>query len=148
MARTLQRIILLATCVAAAVPAHARATGTITWKPVENAILRITGQKPSKQWNVYQDQKNKVRVLLQIDSRWLVLNAKTKEAFEISSSQIQTRGKKLQSPDPSASQRALPSADWDMRDIGLAERIETRLTGDNISIVVELPHPLELRSPY
>lgn len=148
MNRSLQRIILLATIVAAAAPAHARATGAITWKPVENAILRITGQKPPKQWSVYRDQKNKVRVLLRIDSRWLVLNAKTKEAFEIASSQIQTHGKKLQSPDPAASQRALPSTDWDTRDIGLAERIEARLTNENISITVELPHPLELRTPY
>lgn len=113
-----------------------------------DAILRITGKKPAKQWSVYQDQKNKARVLVKIDSRLLVLNAKTKEVFEIAASQMQEHGKKFQSPDPAATQRALPSTDWDMRDIGPAERIQARLTDENISVEVELPHPLDLRTPY
>lgn len=148
MKRTLERTILLAFLSLTAVAANARAADTITWKPVGDAILRVTGQKPAKQWSVYQDQKKKARVLVKMDSRYLVLDAKTKEAFEISADKIQDRGKKLQSPDPSATERALPSTDWDMRDIGPAERIQARLTNENISLDVELPHPIDLRTPY
>jgi hypothetical protein len=143
-------IIALALCASLAVGARTVvfAADTITWKPVGNAILRVSGQKPAKQWSVYQDQKNKARVLVKIDSRYLILNAKTKEVFEIAAPKFQEHGKKFQSPDPAATQRALPSTDWDMRDIGPAERIQTRLSDENISIEVELPHPLDLRTPY
>lgn len=131
-----------------ALPALAHSADVVTWKPVTNAILRITGQKPAKQWSVYQDQKDKNRVLVKIDARWLEVDAKSKEVFEIPANKIQDRGKKLQTPGPAASQRALPSTDWDMRDIGPAERIQLRLSEENISIEVELPHPLDLRTPY
>lgn len=140
--------LVLCACLVVGSITAALAADTITWKPVGDAILRITGQKPAKQWSVYQDQKNKARVLVKIDSRCLILNAKTKEVFEIGASQIQEHGKKFQSHDPAATQRALPSTDWDMRDIGPAERIQTRLTDEKISIEVELPHPLDLRTPY
>lgn len=127
---------------------NALAAGTITWKPVGDAILRITGQKPAKQWSVYQDQKNKTRVLVKIDSRCLIIDAKAKQVFEIPPAKIEERGKKFQSPGLTSSDRALPSAHWDLRDIGPAERIQTRLTNENISIEVELPHPMDLRTPY
>lgn len=148
MIRVLQRTCFGVLLALIGMPSAARAADTITWKPVGDAILRITGQKPAKQWSVYQDQKNKARVLVKIDSRLLVLNAKTKEVFEIAAPTFQEHGKKFQSPDPAATQRALPSTDWDMRDIGPAERIQTRLANENISIEVELPHPLDLRTPY
>jgi hypothetical protein len=130
-----------------AATARARTSGAIAWKYVDNAILRITGRKPPKQWNVYQDRKKKERVLVQIDSRYLILDAKTKQVFEISAAQFQARGKYFRSPNPSASQHALPSTDWDMRDIGPAERIEVRLSKENLTLDVELPHPLNLRVP-
>ena len=143
-----QRTIIPALLVLLSFQSNALATDTITWKPVGDAILRITGQKPAKQWSVYQDQKNKTRVLVKIDSRCLIIDAKAKQVFEIPAAKIEERGKKFQSPGPASTDRALPSADWDLRDIGPAERIETHLTDENISIEVELPHPMDLRTPY
>jgi hypothetical protein len=148
--RILRRISILGAIVSFpifAATARARTSGSITWKYVNNAILRITGRKPPKQWNVYQDRKKKERVLVQTDSRYLILDAKTKEVFEITPAQFQPRGKYFQSPDPAASQHALPSTDWDMRDVGPAERIQVRLSDENIFLDVELPHPLNLRVP-
>jgi hypothetical protein len=119
----------------------------IIWKPIDRAILEVTGRKPPKTWSVLQDEKNKARVLVQLDDRYLVLDAKTKQVFEISSSQLQPHGKNFQSIDPSLTERAVPSADWDMRDLGPAERIEVRLVTDNTMLDVQLPHPLDLRVP-
>ncbi len=123
------------------------ASKDIIWKPIERAILQVTGRKPPKTWSVLQDEKKKARVLVQLDDRYLVLDAKTKQVFEISASQLQSHGKDFQSADPSTSERALPSADWDMRDLGPAERIEVRLLTDNVMLDVQLPHPLDLRVP-
>jgi hypothetical protein len=148
MNRTLQRTIASLSLAFFVLLSAAHAADTITWKPVSDAILRITGQKPAKQWSVYQDQKNKARVLVKIDSRCLIIDAKAKEVFEIAAATIQEHGKKFQSPEPAANQHALPSTDWDRRDIGPAERIQVRLTNENIFIDVELPHPLDLRTPY
>jgi hypothetical protein len=146
--RTFPNAIALAFLALVSIPLVASAADSITWKPVTDAILRVTGQKPAKLWSVYQDQKDKARVLIRIDSRCLIIDAKAKEVFEIAAATIQEHGKKFQSPVPAANQHALPSTDWDRRDIGPAERIQVRLTNENIFIDVELPHPLDLRTPY
>ncbi|HEV2422122.1 MAG TPA: hypothetical protein VGS59_10480 [Candidatus Acidoferrales bacterium] len=126
----------------------ARAAGKdIIWKPIERAILEVTGRKPPKNWSVLQDEKKKTRVLVQLDNRYLVLDAKSKQVYEMSASQLQPHGKNFQSADPSSSEHALPSTDWDMRDLGPAERIEVRLLTDNTTLDVQLPHPLDLRTP-
>jgi hypothetical protein len=144
LARTAGMALLL---VFAASPG-ALAAGKITWKPIDDAILKITGRKPPKQWNVYQDAKKKQRVLVEMDSRYLILDAKTKEVFEIPASQFSAHGKYFQTPDPEDKERALASTGWDRRDIGPAERIRVRLTDENVVLDVELPHPLDIRTPY
>lgn len=123
------------------------ASKDIIWKPIERAILEVSGRKPPKTWSVLQDEKKKARVLVQLDDRYLVLDAKTKQVFEISASQIQPHGKNFQSIDPSTKEQPVPSTDWDMRDLGPAERIEVRLLTDNTMLNVQLPHPLDLRTP-
>lgn len=128
-------------------PATGAAGKDIIWKPIERAILEVSGRKPPKTWSVLQDEKNKSRVLVQLDDRYLVLDAKTKQVFEISASQVQARGKNFQSIDPSTKEKPVPSTDWDMRDLGPAERIEVRLLTDNTKLDVQLPHPLDLRTP-
>lgn len=128
--------------------ASARAASKdIIWKPIERAILQVSGRKPPKTWSVLQDDKKKTRVLVQLDSRYLMLDAKSKQVFEISASQVQPRGKNFQSIDPSKTEQPVPSTDWDMRDLGPAERIEVRLLTDNTKLDVQLPHPLDLRTP-
>ncbi|HKF52815.1 MAG TPA: hypothetical protein VKB26_10925 [Candidatus Acidoferrales bacterium] len=131
-----------------ATPRPASAAGKdIIWKPIERAILEVTGRKPPKNWSVLQDEKKKTRVLVQLDNQYLVLDAKTKQVYEMPASQLQPHGKNFQSADPSSSEHALPSTDWDMRDLGPAERIEVRLLTDNVTLNVQLPHPRDLRVP-
>ena len=125
---------------------RAREGDKINWKPIGDAILRITGRKPPKAWNVFQDEKKKERVLVEMDNRYLILDAKTKQVYEIASAQFQLHGKYYQTANPIPGP-AVPSAGWDMRDIGPAERIEVELTNEQVSLDVELPHPLELRTP-
>ena len=119
----------------------------IIWKANDRAILKVTGMKPPKSWSILEDEKQKSRVLVQMDNHYVLLDAKTKQAFEMSPSQIRAHGKNYESVNPADSEKPLPSDDWDMRDIGPAERIQARLTTNNVSLDVELPHPLNLRIP-
>lgn len=119
----------------------------IIWKANDRAILKVTGMKPPKSWSILEDEKQKSRVLVQMDNHYVLLNAKTKQAFEMSPSQIRAHGKNYESVNPADSEKPLPSDDWDMRDIGPAERIQARLTTNNVFLDVELPHPLNLRIP-
>ncbi|HEV2616608.1 MAG TPA: hypothetical protein VGU63_08385 [Candidatus Acidoferrales bacterium] len=128
-------------------PASARAANRINWKPIGDAILKITGRKPPKAWSVYQDEKKKERVLVEMDNRYLILDAKTKQVYEITSAQFQLHGKYYQTAIPIPGP-TVPSTGWDIRDIGPAERIEVQLTNENISFDVELPHPLDLRTAH
>lgn len=132
--------------VALAVSAHAAANKPIIWKPLDKAILEVSGRKPPKVWNIWEDEKQKTRVLVQLDDLYLMLDAKTKQVFEIPAAQLQQHGKNFESTDPSEAQHAVPSTDWDLRDLGPAERIEVRLE-DNTMLNVQLPHPLDLRTP-
>ena len=127
--------------------ARAREGDKINWKPIGDAILKITGRKPPKVWNVYQDEKKKERVLVEMDNRYLILDAKTKQVYEITAADFQLHGKIYQSTKPTSSGNAVPSTGWDKRDIGPAERIQVELTKENIFLDVELPHPLDLRTP-
>ena len=127
--------------------AGARTDDKINWKPIGDAILKITGRKPPKIWNVYQDEKKKERVLVEMDNRYLILDAKTKQVYEITPADFQPHGKIYQSAKPVSNENAVPSTGWDRRDIGPAERIQVELTKENVSLDVELPHPLELRTP-
>lgn len=140
-------LIALLTFASGLCPVVFAANKPIIWKPDDRAILEVSGRKPPKNWSIFEDEKNKARVLVQLDGLYLVVDAKTKQVFEIAASQIQPHGKNFQSIDPSQTQRAVPSTDWDMRDLGPAERIEVRLTNDNTLLDVQLPHPLDLRVP-
>ncbi len=128
-------------------PLSARATNKINWKPIGDAILKITGRKPPKAWSVYQDEKKKERVLVEMDNRYLILDAKTKQVYEITSAQFELHGKYYQTAIPIPGP-TVPSTGWDIRDIGPAERIEVELSNENISFDVELPHPLDLRTAH
>ena len=145
---SMSMMIILALAVAMLAPhAGAREGDKINWKPVGDAILKITGRKPPKVWNVYRDEKKKERVLVEMDNRYLILDAKTKQVYEITAADFQLRGKIYQSTKPTSNENAVPSTGWDRRDIGPAERIQVELTKENISLDVELPHPLDLRTP-
>jgi hypothetical protein len=123
------------------------ASKPIMWKANDRAILKVTGMKPPKSWSILEDEKQKSRVLVQMDNHYVLLDAKTKQAFEMSPSQIRAHGKNYESINPADTEKPLPSEDWDMRDIGPAERIQARLTTNNVLLDVELPHPLNLHIP-
>jgi hypothetical protein len=119
----------------------------ITWKPVETALLKIDDQ-PVKVWNIFQAHKKSHLVLVELGQRYLMLDIKNQEVFELDPRTLQARGDGLRGPAPDKSAHPLPSDTWTERDVGRAEMIRFHLTKENRIIEVQLPHPLDLRMLY
>lgn len=144
-ASALAGLLLLA---AIALAPAAGSAARIVWKPVGDAILKVTGAKPPKTWNVFRDSKRKDRLLIELGTRYLVLDARTREVYELDPAQVRPHGNAVQSPDPAKSEKPLATAEWGKRDIGPAERFRVRLINEGLQLDVQLPHPLRLHTAY
>ena len=64
----------------------------VTWKPITQALLRVNDQ-PVKNWNVYEESKKGDPLLLQIGDRFLLIQVREREVFELASAKIEHKGK-------------------------------------------------------
>jgi len=121
----------------------------ILWKPVEDAILRID-DRPAKTWNVYRpDKKDKSYLLLvELGRRFLLLDTREKEIFELVPEKIERKGKELLWREQDKPASPLPSADWTIRDAGRTRRIRARLEREGRVLDVQLPQMPDLRGLY
>ncbi len=121
----------------------------ILWKPVEDAILRID-DRPAKTWNVYRpEKKDKSHLLLvEIGRRFLLLDLRAKEIFELVPEKIERKGKELLWREQDKPASPLPSTDWTIRDAGRTRRIRARLEGEGRVLDVQLPQMPDLRGLY
>jgi len=121
----------------------------ILWKPVEDAILRID-DRPAKTWNVYRpDKKDKSYLLLvELGRRFLLLDTREKEIFELVPEKIERKGKELLWREQDKPASPLPSTDWTIRDAGRTRRISARLEREGRVLDVQLPQMPDLRGLY
>jgi hypothetical protein len=125
----------------------AQAKETIVWKPLEEAILRIDDRAP-KTWNVYRADKKGYLVLVQLGRRFLMLDSRAREIYELDPDKLQRKGKNLSWDEADRPAHPLPTADWMIRDVGPVQRIHVRLAAEGRVLEVQLPHPPDLRSLY
>lgn len=119
-----------------------RARGkTMIWKPVPQALLK-ENNKPVKNWNVYQPDKNRNLVLVQVDRKWFVFNLKQKRVYRVEHSDFETRGDFLAGPEPDRQTIIVKTTGWDSHDVGPAQEISMRITDGGDVLTIELPHPL------
>jgi hypothetical protein len=116
---------------------------TLLWKPVTQALLKENNQ-PVKTWNVYQPEKNRDWLLVQVNKDWYILNLKQKRVYPADRSDFQARGDSLTGPQPDANAPVLKISDWDSHDVGPAQQITVRLGASGDVLAIELPHPLEV----
>ncbi len=126
--------------------AGARDADTITWKPLEDAQLKLEG-RPLKKWNVYAAEKKKNLVLILLGRRYLVIDLKARAVYELAPNP-QQKGQELQTDDPTASGKPLATSEWLVRDVGPAELVRVRLGDYGRTIEVQLPHRPDLRWAY
>lgn len=125
----------------------------IHWGPVEQAQVKVDQTTPLT-WGVYQaekkdkpDKKFSNLVLALIGHRYLLVDLKGKQVYEVPLTELQKQGDGFDSGDLAASSRALPTSDWTWRNVGPAELYHVTLGDYGRLLQITLPHPY-LISPY
>ena len=117
----------------------------LSWKPVEDALLRVN-DAPPKEWEVYRTGKKNEPLLLQIGNRFLLIEAHDRQVFELDPSKIERKTRELLWSAADRSAKPLPTSDWVADDIGAAFIIKVKLDIENALVDLQLPHPQDVGS--
>jgi hypothetical protein len=139
-------------CVAVilSVPSLAGGDGRIHWKKLGDAQLRLDGRPPLT-WNVYQPEKSEKKnhlVLVLIGRRYLAIDYKSRQVFQVLPADLQAEGDGFASGDLFVSDRLVPSDGWTVRDVGPAEQIKLTLKDYGRQMEIQLRHPPDNRAFY
>src|SRR3990172_3071394 len=125
---------------AAAGVASSAAGKPLTWKPAEQAILRVD-DRAVKEWDVYQVEKKNDRFLVQLGGRFLLMDAPQQQVFELLPANIERQGADLLWDPVDRPEKPLATSNWVVRDVGLALRIKVRLDAEGRVLDLQLPRP-------
>ncbi len=122
----------------------ALAADQVVWKPLENAVLKID-ERPAKIWNVYRAEKRDHLLLVTLGRRFLMLDVKEHQIFELDPTKLERKDKELLWHEADKPSKPLPTADWVVRDAGRARRIRARLAAEGRVLEVQVPIQVNLR---
>ncbi len=127
-----------------AVPAPA--ADKTTWKPLDAALLKID-DKPVKLWSLYREEKDKhaKRLLLQLGSRFLLIDTESRQVEEFRPESFERHGKDLRSNRARPPAKLLPTSDWILREAGMVRIIHARLDDEGRVVEIQLPSLPDLR---
>jgi hypothetical protein len=135
-------------CFLVTLPAAGRGgdEGTIRWKAVPVAQLKLDGKTPLT-FNIYQPDKKKESNLLLIllGHRYLALDTKAKLVYLVVPTDLHAVDKDYESDDLTQPSRVIPSKEWVVRDVGPAESIKLTLGDYGRALEIQLPHMPDLR---
>jgi hypothetical protein len=123
---------------------HASEKDRIVWKALPNAILQVDSRAP-KIWNVYQAGKKSDPLLVEIGNRYLVVYVHRTEVYEIRAEKLEHKGDDLIWRETDKPDKPMATSDWSAKDVGSAQRIVMKLTGEGRTIVIEIPQMPDLR---
>jgi len=109
----------------------------LVWRSVTFAIVKFNDQAP-KSWNIYHTEK-KGLLLVQLWKRYLLVDTKEQEAYEIDPQTVKPRGKDVEWSPADKSDQPLETTEWKTRGIGSMQLVRFRLGKDG--------HVLELQVP-
>jgi len=101
------------------------AQGKSVWKSVEFAIVKFNDEAP-KSWNLYHTEK-KGLLLLRLWKRYLLINVKEQEVYEIDPQTVKPAGDNVEWPLSSKPSDPIETIEWRTRDIGPMQRVAFRL---------------------
>jgi hypothetical protein len=134
----------------AATPSGADDSTRMHWVATQGAQVKLGGKIPIM-WNMYQpDKKEKKKdnlVLILLGRRYLLLDTKARLVYEVKLSDLQAEGSDFNSDDLTTKSRLIPTADWNVRDVGPAELVALTLGDYGGELELQIPHPLILTPP-
>lgn len=119
----------------------------IRWESVTQAQVKVDQTTPLA-WGVYQaagkknkpDKKLSDLVLVLIGHRYLLINLKERQVYEVPLKQLHPQGDKIDSGDLMAASRLVPTSDWTWRDVGPAELYKMTMGDYGRILQLTLPH--------
>lgn len=117
----------------------------LSWKPFENALLRIN-EAPPKEWGAFRTGKKNDPLLLQIGSRFLLILSRSRQIFELDPSKVERKSVELLWSLTDRPAKPLATSAWEVDDIGAAFVIKVKLDRENALVDLQLPHPPDVGS--
>ena len=121
-------------------PASQAKEKPLSWKPIEDALLRVN-DSPPKEWSAYRTGKKNDPLLLQIGSRYLLIESHDHRVFELDPSKIERKPQDLVWSPSDRPAKPLATSDWMVDDIGAAFVVILKLDAENAVVNLQLPHP-------
>lgn len=107
------------------------------WKSVEFAIVKFNGEAP-KSWSLYHTEK-KGLLLLHLWKRYLLVNVKDEEVYEIDPQTVKPAGENVEWSLADKPSEPLETPDWKTRDVGPMQLVAFRLGKDGHLLELQIP---------
>jgi len=119
----------------------------VLWTPVKDALF-LVDNKPAKVWTLYHAGKDKKehRLLLQLDTRYLMIDTQLRLITEYDPAVFEKKGKDCEMPREMKGIKALSTEDWILRDVGTSYLIQTKLKDDGRVLEIHIPKMPDFRN--
>jgi len=117
----------------------------LSWKAADEALLRVN-DAPPKEWEVYRTGKKNDPLILQLGSRFLLIESHDHRIFELDAAKIERKKDEVLWSLSDRPAESLATSDWMVDDIGAAFAIKVKLEKENATFDLQLPHPPDVGS--
>ena len=107
------------------------------WKSVEFAIVKFNDEAP-KSWSMYHTEKKGV-LLLRLWKRYLLVNVKDEEVYEIDPQTVKPAGDNVEWSLADKPSEPLETPEWKTRDIGPMQQVSFRLGKSGSVLQLQIP---------
>jgi hypothetical protein len=128
---------MLALLISPALGTAAQTQPRLVWKPVVFAIVKFNDEAP-KSWNIYHTDK-KGLLLVHLWKRYLLLDMKEQEAYEIDPQTVKPAGENVEWSLADKPEQPIETPEWKTRDIGSMRRTQFRLGKDGHILELQIP---------
>jgi hypothetical protein len=109
----------------------------LLWKSVGFAIVKFNDEAP-KSWNIYHTEK-KGLLLVRLWKRYLLVDMKEQEAYEIDPQTVKPRGEGVEWSLAGKPDQPLETPEWKTRDVGSVQLVRFRLGKDGHLLELQIP---------